>query len=92
VLIIPSSLGSQLGGHPARINLIFWRRCQGKEDFCKGSFASTSFTLFIVLLYFIFTCIIFIKNTKKISILYSCYFSTLSSLCCSLSLFWRTSQ
>jgi hypothetical protein len=23
VLIIPSSLGSQLGGHPARINLIF---------------------------------------------------------------------
>jgi hypothetical protein len=24
VLIIPSSWGSQLGGHPARIKLIFW--------------------------------------------------------------------
>jgi hypothetical protein len=30
-----------------------------KEDFCKGSFACTSFTLFIVLLYFIFACIIY---------------------------------
>jgi hypothetical protein len=29
-----------------------------KEDFCKGSFARTSFTLFIVLLYFIFACIV----------------------------------
>jgi hypothetical protein len=37
-----------------------------KEDFCKGSFARTSFTLFIVLLYFIFTCIVLSKNTKKI--------------------------
>jgi hypothetical protein len=36
-----------------------------EEDFCKGSFTRTSFTLFIVLLYFIFACIIFIKNTKK---------------------------
>jgi hypothetical protein len=37
-----------------------------KKDFCKESFAHTSFTLFLVLLYFIFTCIIFIKNTKKL--------------------------
>jgi hypothetical protein len=37
-----------------------------KEDFCKGSFARTSFTLFYVLLYLIFTCIIFIKNIQKI--------------------------
>jgi hypothetical protein len=37
-----------------------------EEDFCKGSFARTFFTLFIVLLYFIFTCIIFIKNTKNL--------------------------
>jgi hypothetical protein len=31
VLIIPSSWGSQLGGHPARIKLIFWRRCRGPK-------------------------------------------------------------
>jgi hypothetical protein len=37
-----------------------------KEDFCKGSFVRTSFTLFFVFLYFIFTCIVFIKNTQKI--------------------------
>jgi hypothetical protein len=35
-----------------------------KEDFCKGSFARTSFTLFIVLLYFIFACI-FLSKTQK---------------------------
>jgi hypothetical protein len=35
-----------------------------KEDFCKGSFAHTSFTLFIVLLYFIFACI-FLSKTQK---------------------------
>jgi hypothetical protein len=33
----------------------------------------------------------FIKNTK-ISFLYSCDFLALSSLCCSLSMFRRTSQ
>jgi hypothetical protein len=37
-----------------------------KEDFCKGSFARTSFTLFIILLYFIFCLHCFIKNTKKL--------------------------
>jgi hypothetical protein len=36
-----------------------------KEDFCKGSFARTSFTFFIVLLYFIFACIILSKIQKK---------------------------
>jgi hypothetical protein len=36
-----------------------------KEDFCKGSFARTSFTLFYVLLYFIFTCIVLSKTHKK---------------------------
>jgi hypothetical protein len=35
-----------------------------KEDFCKGSFARTSFTLFIVLLYFIFACIVLSKTQK----------------------------
>jgi hypothetical protein len=36
-----------------------------KEDFCKGSLPRTSFTLFIVLLYFIFTCIILSKTQKN---------------------------
>jgi hypothetical protein len=36
-----------------------------KEDFCKGSFARTFFTLFIVLLYFIFTCIVLSKTQKN---------------------------
>jgi hypothetical protein len=35
-----------------------------KEDFCKESFTRTSFTLFIVLLYFIFACI-FLSKTHK---------------------------
>jgi hypothetical protein len=34
----------------------------------------------------------FYQKHTKISILYSCYFITSSSLCCSLSTFWRTSQ
>jgi hypothetical protein len=42
------------------------------------------------LLYFCLYC--FIKNTQKISFIYSCYFITFSLLCCSLSTFWRTSQ
>jgi uncharacterized integral membrane protein len=37
-----------------------------KEDFCKGSLARTIFTLFIVLLYFIFACIVLSKTHKKI--------------------------
>jgi hypothetical protein len=36
-----------------------------KEDFCKGSFARTSFTSFIVLLYFIFACIVLSKTQKN---------------------------
>jgi hypothetical protein len=37
-----------------------------KEDFCKGSFTCTSFTLFIVLLYFIFACIVLSKIQKNL--------------------------
>jgi hypothetical protein len=40
-------------------------RGRKKEDFCKGSFACTSFTLFSVLLYFIFACIVLSKIQKK---------------------------
>jgi hypothetical protein len=49
------------------------------------------------LLYFSFALLYFYlhhfyQKHKKISFFYSCYFITLSSLCCSLSMFWRTSQ
>jgi hypothetical protein len=36
-----------------------------KQDFCKGSFARTSFTLIIVLLYFICACIVLSKTQKN---------------------------
>jgi hypothetical protein len=62
-----------------------------KEDFCKGSISRSTFYFVFVLLYFTFTCII-LSKIPKISFLYSCYFIALSSLCCSLSMLWRTSQ
>jgi hypothetical protein len=51
VLIIPSSWGSQLDGdlhhqHRAASRLLSGTVAGEKEDFCKGSFAHTSFTLF----------------------------------------------
>jgi hypothetical protein len=47
---------------------IFWRRCRGgSRRLLQGEFfAHTSFTLFIVLLYFIyFTCIVLSKTQKN---------------------------
>jgi hypothetical protein len=64
VLIIPSSWGSQLGGYLPASSTFSSAVVGEKEDFCKGSFARTSFTLFIVLLYFIFACI-FLSKTQK---------------------------
>jgi hypothetical protein len=51
VLIIPSSWGSQLDGalhhqHCAASSPFFGAVAWEKEDFCKGSFTCTSFTLF----------------------------------------------
>jgi hypothetical protein len=37
-----------------------------KEDFCKGSLSRPIFYFVIVLLYFIFTCIILSKTHKKL--------------------------
>jgi hypothetical protein len=66
VLIIASSWGSQLGGHPARIKLIFWRRCRGKRRLLQGEFRMHILYFVLVLIYFIFAYIVFIKNTKKL--------------------------
>jgi hypothetical protein len=69
VLIIPSSWGSQLVGdlyiNTGAIKLFSGGVAGEKEDFCKGSFARTSFTLFFVLLYFIFTYIFLSKIQKN---------------------------
>jgi hypothetical protein len=69
VLIIPSSWGSQLDGdlhhqHRAASRTFAGAVAGEKEDFCKGSFARTSFIYFIFLLYFIFACI-FLSKTQK---------------------------
>jgi hypothetical protein len=66
VLIIPSSWGSQLGGYPARIKLFFWRHCQGKRRLLQGEFRTHILYFVLVLLYFIFTCIVLSKIQKKI--------------------------
>jgi hypothetical protein len=71
VLIIPSSWGSQLVGdlyiNTIRVKLFSGAVAEEEEDFCMGSFARTSFTLFFVLLYLIFTCIILSKIQKIVS-------------------------
>jgi hypothetical protein len=65
VLIIPSSLDSQLGGYLPASSISSGAVAGEIEDFCKGSPARTSFTLFIVLLYFTFACIFLSKTHKK---------------------------
>jgi hypothetical protein len=59
-------------------NKLFWRRQLGavnkfsgavageKEDFCKGSLSLPIFYFVIVLLYFIFACIVLSKIQKKL--------------------------
>jgi hypothetical protein len=67
---------------------------QEKEDFCKRSLSLPIFYFVIVFLYFIFACIFLSKIQKKISSFDSWYSITFtfSSLCCSLSMLWRTLQ
>jgi hypothetical protein len=71
VLIIPSSWGSQLVGdlyiNTVRIKLFSGAVAGEKEDFCNGSFARTSFTLFIVLLYFTLLASFYQKYKKLVS-------------------------
>jgi hypothetical protein len=69
VLIIPSSWGSQLDGEklstPRRIMTFFWRRCRGKRKLLQGEFCTHILYFVLVLLYFIFTCIILSKTKKN---------------------------
>jgi hypothetical protein len=69
MLIIPSSWGSQLGAYHAPSKHFYGAVAGEKEDFCKGSLSLPTFLLcycFAYFLYFIFACIFFIKNTKKL--------------------------
>jgi hypothetical protein len=74
VLLIPSSCGSQLGALTPHHQAFFWRRCRGERRFLQGE----SLTLNLLLCYFFalfyFYLHRFIKNTKKISFLYSCFY------------------
>jgi hypothetical protein len=82
---VPNGLVIQLGTSyflaPSTSNqALFWCRCRGgSRRLLRGEFfARTSFTLFIVLLYFtLFLLASFYQKPKKIRILGSCYFFTL---------------
>jgi hypothetical protein len=69
VLIIPSSWGSHLDGEkpstPRRIKTFFWRRHRGKRRFLQGEFRTHILYFVLVLLYFIFACIVLSKIQKK---------------------------
>jgi hypothetical protein len=70
VLIIPSSWGSQLGGHLHVIKQFSGAVAGEKEDFCQGSLSLPIFYFVIALLYFIFSCI-FLSKIQKNSSFYS---------------------
>jgi hypothetical protein len=65
VLIIPSTWGSQLGGHLHAIKQFSGAVAGEKEDFCNGSLSLPIFYFVIVLLYFIFASIFLSKIQKK---------------------------
>jgi hypothetical protein len=70
----------------------FWRRCRGKRRLLQGEFRTHILYFVLSFAFTLFLLASFYQKHKKISFLYSCYFFTLSSLCCFLGTFWRTSQ
>jgi hypothetical protein len=69
MLIIPSSWGSQLGAHHAPSSIFLALLPERKRISARGVSRFQSFLLcycFAYFLYFIFACIFFIENTKKI--------------------------
>jgi hypothetical protein len=77
ILLYQQTQSSFLASSSLRHQQVFWRRCRGKRRLLQGEFRThiLYFVLSFALLYFYLHC--FIKNTKKISFLYSCYFFTL---------------
>jgi hypothetical protein len=77
MLIIPSSWSSELVVNATHIKLFSGAVAGEKEDFCKGSLSLPIFftlLLFCLVSLLYFHLHIFIKNTKKFSSFYSCYF------------------
>jgi hypothetical protein len=90
-------LGFPTGLSTRRRNKFFWHRCRGERGFLQGeSLTSNLFTLLLFcLVSFLYFCLhLFYQKYKKISSFYSWYFVTFtfSSLCWSLSTFWKTYQ
>jgi tryptophan-rich sensory protein len=48
------------------IKVVFWRRCRGGRRLLQWEFHTHILYFVLVLLYFIFTCIVLSKNTKKL--------------------------
>jgi hypothetical protein len=65
MLIIPSSWGSQWGFIYTPSSIFSGAVAGEKEDFCKGSLSLPIFYFVIVLLYFIFACIVLSKIQKN---------------------------
>jgi hypothetical protein len=65
MLIIPSSWGSQRDVTYKPSSTFSGAIAGEEEDFCKGSLSRTIFYFVIVLLYFIFACIVLSKIQKK---------------------------
>jgi hypothetical protein len=66
VLIIPSSWGSQLGGHLHAVKQFFWRCCRGERGFLQGESLASNLLLCYCFALFYFFLHLFIENTKKI--------------------------
>jgi hypothetical protein len=81
VLIIPSSWGSQLGGHlhqhRTTIKLFSGAVIWEERRFLQGEFRTHILYFVLVLLYFIFACIVLSKIQKKISFLLVVIFTCL---------------
>jgi hypothetical protein len=73
VLIIPSSWGSQRAV-TTRHQAVFWSRCRGERRLLQGESRTHNPLLWFFFALFYFCLHHFIKNTRKISFLYSCFY------------------
>jgi hypothetical protein len=75
MLIIPSSWGSQVGGHLHAIKQFFRCRCRGERRFLQGESLASNLLLLLCYCFalFYFCLHLLIKNTKNL-FLYTCHF------------------
>jgi hypothetical protein len=65
VIIIPSSWGSQLGGHLHAIKQFLWRHCRGERGILQGESLVSNQLLCYCFALFIFACMFLSKIQKK---------------------------